>query len=447
MAMVSGLAAASPTHLSHGRFQDFPVYAPSGAASSFAFLLSGNEGWDRSADTLAELLSQQGAVIVGIDVAKLKAVLEADGGECVFPDGDLENLSHFVQAYLHNSTYFPPMLVANGSGGAMAYAVLAQAPKDTFASALSLGFCPTLNLSKPLCKGSGLEFTRSARGSTVDLLPSKSLRNPWVVLTTPTNAACSTLQVREFVSQVPAAALAVLPNLAPTSITAAFAKLAAANTARTLPAAPAALGDLPVIEVPARDGTAPSDAFAVLMSGDGGWAGLDQDIAAALSQKGIPVVGLDSLRYYWTARTPDGLAEDTDRMIRYYLTHFGKKRALLIGYSQGADVLPFAVNRLPQATKVQVALMAILGMSEHALFEFHVSSWISDDTSGPPTLPEVQRVIGVPVLCIYGEDEHDSLCPKLDAAKFKIVKVKGGHHFNGDYAALADQILRAAPNR
>ena len=180
------------------------------------------------------------------------------------------------------------------------------------------------------------------------------------------------------------------------------------------------------------------------MSGDGGWAGLDQDIAAALSARGIPVVGLDSLRYYWTARTPQGVATDTDRMIRYYLSHFGKKRVLLVGYSQGADVLPFAVNRLPQATKAQVALTAILGMSEHALFEFHVSSWISDDASGLPTLPEVNRLTGMPVLCIYGEDEHDSLCPKLDPLKFKVVKLKGGHHFDGNYAGLASEILAAA---
>ena len=154
--------------------------------------------------------------------------------------------------------------------------------------------------------------------------------------------------------------------------------------------------------------------------------------------------GLDSLRYYWTARTPEGLAADTDRMIRYYLARLGKKRALLIGYSQGADVLPFAVNRLPSATRAQVGLTAILGMSEHALFEFHVSSWISDNDSGPPTLPEVNRITGIPVLCIYGEDEHDSLCPKLDPKKFQVVKMKGGHHFDGNYAGLANEILAAA---
>jgi type IV secretory pathway VirJ component len=270
------------------------------------------------------------------------------------------------------------------------------------------------------------------------------------------NAACPVAVSRDFVSKVHGAAMAVLPQAGNAPINAAshtasraafgaaFAKLAAANLNRGVPAPPAALSDLPIIEVPASSTAEASDAFAIIMSGDGGWAGLDQDIAAALSARGIPVVGLDSLRYYWTARTPDSVAADTDRMIRYYLTHFGKKRALLVGYSQGADVLPFAVNRLPDTTKAYVALMAILGMSEHALFEFHVSSWISDATSGPATLPEVNRITGMPVLCIYGEDEHDSLCPKLDPAKFNVVKVKGGHHFDGNYAALADDILTAA---
>ena len=227
---------------------------------------------------------------------------------------------------------------------------------------------------------------------------------------------------------------------------AAFDTLVARTAAETLPAAPAALGDLPVIEVPAQPGTAPSDTFAIIMSGDGGWAGLDKEVADALSAHGIPVIGLDSLRYFWGARTAEGLARDTDHMIRYYLAHLGKKRVLLIGYSQGADVLPFAVNRLPAATRRTVALAVLMGMSEHALFEFHVSSWISNDTTGPLTLPEVNRIVGVPVLCIYGDGDRDSLCPKLDPAKIRVVKLPGGHHFNGDYAGLARVILATANN-
>lgn len=437
------MAAAAPAHLSHGRFKDLAVYSPPAQATSFVLFLSGDEGWSRSAEVLAEQLAQQGAMVVGIDLPKFEAVLEADGGDCVFPDGDLENLSHFVQAYFHNSSYLAPLLVGVGAGGSMAYAVLAQGPQDTFAGALSVGFCPHLNLDKPLCKGSGLELTHGARGSGLSLLPIKSLNNPWVVLQDSKNRACPPEVTRDFVAHVHGAAVATLPGFSERPLNAAFAKLAAANPKRAV-APPAELGDLPVVEVPVQPDAPPADVFAIIMSGDGGWAGIDQNIAAALSAKGVRVVGLDSLRYYWTARTPDGVAADTDRMIRYYLSHFGKKRVLLIGYSQGADVLPFAVNRLPAATKAAVSLVAILGMSEHALFEFHVSSWIADDKSGPATLPEVNRITGMPVLCIYGQDERDSLCPKLDPAKFNVVKVKGGHHFDGNYAGLADDILAAA---
>jgi type IV secretory pathway VirJ component len=445
LAQAPASLAANATRLNHGRFKDVAVYVPKGAATSLVLFISPDEGWNTTAERMALALVQQGAMVVGIDLPKFKAMLAADGAQCVSPDGDLENLSHFIQAYFHNPSYLAPLLAGVSSGGTLAYAVLAQAPKDTFAGALTSGFCPAFNLDKPLCKGSGLESVRSSQASGVDFLPVSHLSNPWVTIQSPLDAHCPLNEVREFVAKVHGAAIAAVPpNLREQAFSGAFAKLATANPSLQVAPPPAALGDLPVIEVAARSGSEPSDSFAILMSGDGGWAGLDQDIAAALSAQGIPVVGLDSLRYYWTPRTPASLAADTDRIIRYYLSRFGKKNVLLIGYSQGADVLPFAVNRLPEATRARVALTAIMGMSEHALFEFHVSSWIADDNSGPPTLPEVNRISGMPVLCIYGEDEKDSLCPKLDAHRFKVVKVKGGHHFDGDYAGLAREIMAAA---
>jgi type IV secretory pathway VirJ component len=461
-------AAGNATHLSHGRFKDFPVYKPAGPPTSVVLFLSGDEGWNSTADTMARQLVQQGAMVAGIDWAKFKANLEADGDQCVFPDGDLENLSHFVQAYFHTPSYLSPILAGVSSGAAMAYAMLAQAPRNTFAAALTLGFCPNFNLQKPLCKGSGLESIRSTRGRGADFLPIKKLDNPWVNLQGANDRACPVSATRDFISQVRGAAMVVLPKVGHDfasppdwlpQFTAGYNKLSTQNPATRVAPPPAGLSDLPIVEIPAQPvapqpgdpqpGAVPPDAartdsFAIIMSGDGGWAGLDQDVAAALSAKGIPVVGLDSLRYYWTPRTPDGLAADTDRMIRYYLAHFGKQRVLLIGYSQGADVLPFAVNRLPEATRTRVALVAVMGMSQHALFEFHLSSWISDSNSGPATLPEINRISGAPVLCIYGADESDSLCPQLDPKKFIIVKLKGGHHFDGDYANLARQILAAA---
>ncbi len=446
-------APSALKRMSHGRFSDFIVYTTNGTPMSVVLLLSGDQGWNAGLAGLAEQLVKQGAMVAGIDTRKFKTEMATDGGQCVFPDGDLENLSHFIQAYFRLPNYLPPVLMGYASGATLAYSVLAQAPHDTFAGALTLGFCPTLVMRKPPCKGSGFEFTPLRRKYHLTVLPSSTVGDPWINLQAQNDRSCKADDVRTFVTRVPGAKTVTVPKTDPDQViapaanvqlTAAFDELAAQNPVKPAPLPPAALGDLPVVYVPALAGTPTADSFALIMSGDGGWAGLDEDVAAALTARGIPVIGLDSLRYYWTPRTPEGIAADTDRIIRYYLAHLQKSRVLLIGYSQGADVLPFAVNRLPAPTRARVALTAIMGMSEHALFEFHLSSWISDDNSGPATLPEVNRITGMPVLCIYGADEDDSLCPKLDPTRVSIVKVKGGHHFDGDYAGLAKLILAAA---
>jgi type IV secretory pathway VirJ component len=424
--------------LSHGRFENFTVYVPHASAKGFVLLLSGSDGWSPNLQDIATRLA----------------------ADCVFPDGDLENLSHFVQAYFQLPTYLSPILAGYGEGATLAYATLVQAPANTFAGAVSVEFCPSYALSKPLCKGSGVEFTSHPDGKGVDFLPSKQPGNAWTVVQSGSPAACSVESVTKFVAQVPGAQLVLAPQAGSASastatapsawtaqIGAAVDALMASHPAAPLATVPSSLSDLPLVTVPPQSGGTVSDTFAIILSGDGGWAGLDKDVAAALAATGIPVIGLDSLRYFWSARTPEGLAHDIDRITQYYLKKLGKERVLLIGYSQGADVLPFAVNHLSDATRAHVALTAVMGMSEHALFEFHMTSWVSDDNSGPATLPEVDKIRGIPVLCIYGEDETDTLCPKLDPHKTTIVKLKGGHHFDGDYANLARIILAAAKPR
>ena len=395
---------------------------------------------------MARHLAERGAMVAGIDLAQFQENLDADGADCVFPDGDLENLSHFLQAYYHVPAYLPPILAGYSAGGTLAYAVLAQAPANTFAAAVSMDFCPSSPLRKHLCKGSGVDYRARAGDAGVDFLPSPT-GNPWLVLETPAPKACDAAVVSSFVAEVPNAQIVAIDagvGAPAPAYLATFETLIAKNAPPAAQAAPAALSDLPLIDLPPQAASPQANTFAIMISGDGGWAGLDKDVAAALNAEGIPVVGLDSLRYFWSARTPGGLAADLDRMIRYYTAALGKPHVMLIGYSQGADVLPFAVNRLSNPTRAHVTLAAIMGMSEHALFEFHMSSWVSDDESGPATLPEVDRITDIPVLCIYGDEESDSLCPKLDAHKFTVVKLKGGHHFDGNYDGLARTILGSA---
>jgi type IV secretory pathway VirJ component len=181
-----------------------------------------------------------------------------------------------------------------------------------------------------------------------------------------------------------------------------------------------------------------------LFSGDGGWAGIDKDVAATLAESGIPVAGVDSLRYFWTPRTPAGMAKDLDRILRYYSSAWHRKHALVIGYSQGADVLPFAVNRLPEATRPLVKLVAMIGVSTTADFEFHVTNWLGGGDNGLPTAPEIRKLSAASALCVYGDDDDESICPKVNPVNARVIQLSGGHHFGGDYGKLARLILDSA---
>jgi type IV secretory pathway VirJ component len=443
-------------YLDHGDFTHVAVYRPDGTPKRFVFLLSGETGWDPAMTTLAQTLTAQGALVAGVDTPKLFAGFDADEGQCTYAGGDFENLSHFIQAYEHLPTYLLPVIAGYSSGATTAYAVAAQSPKDTFLGAATIGFVPGVDLRHPFCKGpGGLETSLRPFRRGYLLAPATALPIAWVTLQGENDVVASPKSLADFVTQVPGARLVPMPGLGhrllvPEAWASQFASAVAgldgsSTTARVAP--PAALEGLPLVEVPP---TAPApggdagDEFAVLLSGDGGWAGLDKEVAGALAAQGIPVVGVDSLRYFWTPRTPAGAGADIDRLLRYYLVHWNKKRALLIGYSQGADVLPFIINHLSPATREHVALGAVMGLSEHALFEFHVSSWVSDSDSGPPTLPEMEKISEIPMLCIYGQGEDDTLCPKLNPNKVKVVELPGGHHFGGDYEKLADAILAAA---
>lgn len=451
LAALLSLPLAAQEKLAHGRFGDVTIYRPAGEVRQVVLFLSGDGGWTPEVSDIARQLVARGALVAGIDTPRLLAALQADRAACVYPDGDLENLSHYIQGYARLPTYHTPLLAGYSSGATLAYAMLAQAPAGTFSGALSLGFCAELDLAKPLCRGEGVQFKARKHGKGVELLPSSSLAADWVTFHGARDKACPTGAARAFAARIPRARFVELPHLAHAypvngawlpKFLEAYDRLAARASA-SLPAPPASLADLPLIEVRAPR---PGATFAVLLSGDGGWAGLDKNVAAALAARGMDVVGVDSLRYFWSARTPQGLADDLDRIVRFYGAHWRKSGVILVGYSQGADVLPFAINRLPAASRRLVTKSVLVGLGEHASFEFHVGNWLGDDDDARPVRPEAARLEASQTLCIYGADEQDSPCPALAPAHVEAIALPGGHHFDGAYDELASTILRRTSN-
>ena len=439
------------------RFGKVSVYRGRGEPREVVLFLSGDGGWALGVLTMTQRLVEQGALVVGIDNSRYLAELERAADTCVSPAVDLENLSHFVQSKLHFKNYLQPVLVGYSSGATLAYTTLAEAPDGLFKGVLTLGFCTDLELAKPVCKGSGVQGTpkRDSRGrlAGMQLIPAGKLSSPWISLQGELDQVCPAAPARNFISKVPGAEAVLLPKVGHgfavqrhwgTQFDAAFAR-----AARTAPEAPGAtpaspVADLPLTVIPAAEGgTAPW--FAIFLSGDGGWVGLDKGVSRALAKKHIPIVGWDSLKYFWSPRTPDGTAQDLARVIEYYSRLWGKPHALLIGYSQGADTLPFMVNRLPAATRQRVGLTALLGLSRSADFQFHFSNWLRDSSGGLPTRPELERWSGSPYLCLYGAQDADAVCAQLSGNDGSSVKMSGGHHFSGGYRQIAAEILSRLP--
>jgi type IV secretory pathway VirJ component len=197
---------------------------------------------------------------------------------------------------------------------------------------------------------------------------------------------------------------------------------------------------LPLIEVPATRGN--SDTLVVFVSGDGGWASIDKSMSRVLADHGMPVVGLNALQYFWKKRTPDEASHDLQRILETYLPKWKKDRVLFVGYSRGADVLPAMINRLPQHLQSRTRMIALLGASPKVEFEFHVGDWMrTSSKSGSLVKPEVDKLLSNNIICIYGEDDKDSLCPALKGPRISTLMLKGAHHFDGGYDKLATIIL------
>lgn len=208
-------------------------------------------------------------------------------------------------------------------------------------------------------------------------------------------------------------------------------------------AAPAAegpgLGDLPVVAVPPA--AAGHGRVAIFLSGDGGWAGLAKEVSAALARDGIGVAGLDSLRYFWTKRTPEETVRAVERIADHYAREWHAERFVLIGYSFGADVLPDVMVRLNPVLRSRIDGLTLIAPSSVANYEVHISGWLGVVHPGEPTLPLLERLRGLPMVCIYGEEDEDAVCPQLPAGLARVEKLAGGHHFGGDFAAVAREVL------
>jgi type IV secretory pathway VirJ component len=447
-------AYASEDTLHYSNFGQIVVYYDSPRPANVVLFISGDGGWNLGVVDMARSLASLGSMVVGINITHYLNQLDNSSEKCSYPAGDFEMLSKYVQGKYEYPNYVMPMLVGYSSGATLAYAALVQAPTNTFKGAISLGFCPDLEINKPFCHGIGLEWTAGLKEKGYIFLPATTLEVPWIALQGDIDQVCDPAQTSNFVKQVKNGQIIELPkvghgfsverNWVP-QFKDAFSIVAAIEPITPPSANAPSVKDLPLVEVAAAEPQ--KNIMAIHLTGDGGWGVTDKGMSKELAANGIPVVGWNSLKYFWHKRTPDAISKDLERVLTYYLGAWKKDKVILEGYSLGADVLPFMVSRLPDSLKAKIQLIAFIGLSHEVDFNVHLSNLFGGsaiDKDASQTLPEVEKLSGIKMLCFYGEDDSEVLCDEIPAGLVKSTSLQGGHlvksHFGPITTAILDEL-------
>jgi type IV secretory pathway VirJ component len=434
-----------------GNFGTVTLYRNVPHPKRVVLFVSGDGGWNLGVIGMAKSLAGMDALVAGIDIIRYLKVLERSPAACGYPASDFEELSKFIQKHCGFPEYVTPVLAGYSSGATLVYAILVQAPAATFRGALSLGFCPDLPLTKPLCRGNGLEWKPGPKDRGVVFLPSQTLETPWIALQGLVDRVCRADSTESFIRRTTNGSMVPLPlvghgyavekNWMP-QFREAFLRIV--NSAPALPPPPdvGSVADLPLVEVPSK--TRGAKLMAVHVTGDGGWGVTDRGISNALAENGVPVVALNALQYFWKRRTPENASADLARILSTFLPLWNKEKAVLIGYSLGADVLPFMITRLPPALRARIHSIVLLGPSDTVDFEFHLSDWLAQSKrpTSLPVLQEIEKLRGEKILCLYGEDDGEAVCHRLDPGLAQVIVLRGGHRIGGNFSQILAPILK-----
>jgi type IV secretory pathway VirJ component len=204
------------------------------------------------------------------------------------------------------------------------------------------------------------------------------------------------------------------------------------------------LGSEPIRLFPAAIERRPAPVAAVFLSGDMGFRfGMSGDVAAALAQRGVPVVGIVSPVAFAQHRTRAQATAVVEQALRLALQSTGARHLVLVGESFGADVVATVAPDLPPDLLARIDAIDLTVPARDVYFR--------SDPSGlayvgqPDAYPERALVAmhGPHVVCIYGVEEPDSLCPRLARAGAKVIGLPGGHYMDHNPARLIATTLDA----
>ena len=176
------------------------------------------------------------------------------------------------------------------------------------------------------------------------------------------------------------------------------------------------------------------------LSGDGGFNSFSNKLCELIAGVGYTVAAIDSKTYFWKKKSPSEIAADVSNTLKNVLLARQNMHLFVVGYSFGADAVPFIINRLDPVIKKNLKSVVLLEPSVSTDLEIHIADILgrSNTKRSLDVIAEINRMGAVKTGVILGDDEADFPIQKITLKIFTKKYLSGGHHFSGN----ADQVAK-----
>lgn len=193
--------------------------------------------------------------------------------------------------------------------------------------------------------------------------------------------------------------------------------------------------------MPERPGTAP--VAAIFLSGDMGIRyGMGSYVVESLSGAGVPVYAIATSTMFARRRSAAEVRALLPAAIEDTLRRSGARKVVVIGQSFGADMARVGLAALPPALRAKVAALVLVVPGNAAYFRADPLGLAYIGTPDADAAA-AKALTWLPVTCIRGADETDSLCPSLLAPNVRRITLPGGHFLRMDHDLLVRTVFAA----
>jgi type IV secretory pathway VirJ component len=183
--------------------------------------------------------------------------------------------------------------------------------------------------------------------------------------------------------------------------------------------------------------------FVLYISGDGGFNNFSTDLCAAINKAGYSITAVSARSYFRDKKTPDQTATDITAYLQKQFQNRKNQELVLAGYSFGADVLPFIVNKLPDSIKRKLISVVMLSPSTSTDFEVHWSDIFGGNKKrNMDVVAEINKMGLQKIVTLFGSDEDDFPVKDIKLRNYINENLPGGHHFDGNTEEVVKTLMK-----